>query len=279
MRGNMGLTPLLLFIMRLSEVYSGHSLQCYYTGVSVPGHGLPVFSAASYVDGIEITRYSSDNEGRVVPVAPWMQKVEDPDYWESQTQILKGTEPVYKHNVKTAMSRFNQTGGEKHTMYILTDTHNEGRAPCIRTGGGAHPVYALVGARTLYTHWWGRAPCIRTGGGAHPVYALVGVRTLYTHWWGCAPCIRTGGGAHPVYALVGVRTLYTHWWGCAPCIRTGGGAHPVYALVGVRTLYTHWWVVSARGKARIVFPPTRGHVKTRISFHVCEVVCTISMYL
>uniref|UniRef100_A0A8C5PUB3 MHC class I-like antigen recognition-like domain-containing protein n=1 Tax=Leptobrachium leishanense TaxID=445787 RepID=A0A8C5PUB3_9ANUR len=89
---------------------SGHSLQYYHTGVSVPGHELPLYTSVGYVDGIEITRYSSDT-GRSVPVAPWMQKVEDPDYWEEETQNGKRAEAVNKHNVKKAMHRFNQTGG------------------------------------------------------------------------------------------------------------------------------------------------------------------------
>uniref|UniRef100_A0A8C5N164 MHC class I-like antigen recognition-like domain-containing protein n=1 Tax=Leptobrachium leishanense TaxID=445787 RepID=A0A8C5N164_9ANUR len=110
MRGNMGLTPLLLFIMRLSEVYSGHSLQYYHTAVSVPGHGLPVYISVGYVDGIEISHYRSD-DSRAVPVAPWMQKVEDPGYWERDTQIGKSNEASYKVDMNTLMKRYNQTGG------------------------------------------------------------------------------------------------------------------------------------------------------------------------
>uniref|UniRef100_A0A8C5MNA6 Ig-like domain-containing protein n=1 Tax=Leptobrachium leishanense TaxID=445787 RepID=A0A8C5MNA6_9ANUR len=89
---------------------SGHSLQYYHTGVSVQGHGLPLYTSVGYVDGIQITRYGSDT-GRFVPVAPWMQKVEDPDYWEEETQNGKRAETVNKHNVRISMYRFNQTEG------------------------------------------------------------------------------------------------------------------------------------------------------------------------
>uniref|UniRef100_A0A8C5MLA7 Ig-like domain-containing protein n=1 Tax=Leptobrachium leishanense TaxID=445787 RepID=A0A8C5MLA7_9ANUR len=110
--------PLLLLIVGVSEVYSGHSLRYNYMAVSVPGHGLPLFSEVGYVDGIEIVRYSSD-VGQVVPVAPWMKKVEDPDYWERQTQIIQGNEAVAKQSVKNLMNRYNQTGGFhiKQAMY------------------------------------------------------------------------------------------------------------------------------------------------------------------
>uniref|UniRef100_A0A8C5MN83 Ig-like domain-containing protein n=1 Tax=Leptobrachium leishanense TaxID=445787 RepID=A0A8C5MN83_9ANUR len=101
---------LLLLIVGVSEVFSGHSLQYYHTAVSVPGHGLPQFLSVGYVDEIEIVRYSSD-VGRMVPVAPWMQKVEDPDYWERNTQRGKSSETVYRRRGKTFMDRLNQTGG------------------------------------------------------------------------------------------------------------------------------------------------------------------------
>uniref|UniRef100_A0A8C5Q5E7 Ig-like domain-containing protein n=1 Tax=Leptobrachium leishanense TaxID=445787 RepID=A0A8C5Q5E7_9ANUR len=107
------LSDMCLSRVSLSDVclsVSDHSLQYYHTGVSVPGHGLPLFSSVGYVDGIEIVRYRSD-VGRVVPVAPWMQKVEDPDYWERNTQIGKSNEAAYKKGVKTLMNRYNQTGG------------------------------------------------------------------------------------------------------------------------------------------------------------------------
>uniref|UniRef100_A0A8C5PYI9 Ig-like domain-containing protein n=1 Tax=Leptobrachium leishanense TaxID=445787 RepID=A0A8C5PYI9_9ANUR len=89
---------------------SGHSLQYFDTTVSVPGHGLPQFISVCYVDGIEITRYSSD-VGRAVPVAPWMKKLEDPDYWKRNTQLYKGNKAGYKQGMKILMNSFNHTRG------------------------------------------------------------------------------------------------------------------------------------------------------------------------
>ncbi|KAM8952773.1 class I histocompatibility antigen, F10 alpha chain-like [Pelodytes ibericus] len=100
---------LLLLIVGVSGVYSGHSLQYYYTGVSDPGFGLPVFSTVGYVDGRQIVNYNSDS-GRTVPKTHWMEK-EGPEYWERETQNLKGSEAVFKHNVKILMQRYNQTTG------------------------------------------------------------------------------------------------------------------------------------------------------------------------
>ncbi|XP_075042463.1 class I histocompatibility antigen, F10 alpha chain-like [Mixophyes fleayi] len=106
----MKMSPLFLLILGVSGVYSdSHSLQYYYTGVSGTGSGLSEYSAVGYVDDQQITNYNSDSR-RTRPVAPWMDK-EGPEYWERQTQIGKGNEAVYKHDVRTLMSRFNQTGG------------------------------------------------------------------------------------------------------------------------------------------------------------------------
>ncbi|XP_075437002.1 class I histocompatibility antigen, F10 alpha chain-like isoform X2 [Ascaphus truei] len=102
---------LLLLTLGVSGGYSdSHSLRYYYTGVSAPGSGLPLYTYVGYVDDREIVRYDSDSR-RFHPVAPWMQKNEGPDYWESETQNGRGAEAVSKHNVQTAMQRFNQTGG------------------------------------------------------------------------------------------------------------------------------------------------------------------------
>ncbi|XP_077340533.1 class I histocompatibility antigen, F10 alpha chain-like [Lithobates pipiens] len=86
-----------------------HSLRYYLTAVSSPGSGLPVFSIVGYVDDQEIVNYNSDTR-QFLPRTEWMKKLGS-DYWERETQIKRGGEPVFKHNVQTAMSRFNQTGG------------------------------------------------------------------------------------------------------------------------------------------------------------------------
>ncbi|CAH2314422.1 hereditary hemochromatosis isoform X3 [Pelobates cultripes] len=92
-----------------SLAVGGHSLQYYYTGVSVPGYGLPEFSSVGYVDGIQTVNYRSDT-GQYRPVAQWMAKNEGPEYWERLTQVLKGHQATFKVDMKTLMQRYNQTG-------------------------------------------------------------------------------------------------------------------------------------------------------------------------
>uniref|UniRef100_A0A8C5MJU0 Ig-like domain-containing protein n=1 Tax=Leptobrachium leishanense TaxID=445787 RepID=A0A8C5MJU0_9ANUR len=101
--------PLLLLIVGVSEVFSGHFLQYYHTVVSVPGRGLPEYTSVGYVDGIEIRQYSSDSR-RVVPVAPWMERVE-PEYWERETQISRGHEALSLNSARSEMRYLNQSGG------------------------------------------------------------------------------------------------------------------------------------------------------------------------
>nr|NP_001090318.1 major histocompatibility complex class I antigen L homeolog precursor [Xenopus laevis]AAI23164.1 MGC154362 protein [Xenopus laevis] len=104
------LVPLLI-TLGVSAVYSGsHSLRYYYTAVSDKAFGLPEFSTVGYVDDVQVNRYSSDT-GRDEPLTQWLKEKLGTEYWEGQTQISKATEPVFKHNVKTAMDRFNQTSG------------------------------------------------------------------------------------------------------------------------------------------------------------------------
>ncbi|XP_073454416.1 class I histocompatibility antigen, F10 alpha chain-like [Aquarana catesbeiana] len=98
-----------LFVAVIQVCSDSHTLQYYRTAVSSPGSGLPVYSSVGYVDDREITNYNSHTR-QYLPKTEWM-KNEGPDYWERNTQTNRGDEPVFKHNVQIAMSRFNQTGG------------------------------------------------------------------------------------------------------------------------------------------------------------------------
>ncbi|XP_069602440.1 class I histocompatibility antigen, F10 alpha chain-like isoform X2 [Ranitomeya imitator] len=104
------MSPLIVLLLCVSAVCSDpHSLRYYETGVSAPGSGLPEYSYVGYVDDREIVNYNSDS-GRCEPRVQWMKKVED-GYWERETQNGKQYEAWYRHNVRTAMSRFNQSTG------------------------------------------------------------------------------------------------------------------------------------------------------------------------
>ncbi|CAI9596930.1 unnamed protein product [Staurois parvus] len=106
-----GVSFLLLCAWAVAGEYAGsHQLHYSFTGVSNPVPGLPVFSIVQYLDDQMTTIYSS-NTGATRPGVPWMDNgdlenwahtlYEDKDWWKM----------VFKHNIKTAMSRFNQTGG------------------------------------------------------------------------------------------------------------------------------------------------------------------------
>nr|AAF03410.1 MHC class I antigen [Lithobates pipiens] len=103
-----------------------HTLRNYYTAVSSPGSGLPVFSIVGYVDDQEITNYNSDTR-QTLPRTEWMKKVES-DYWDEETQIGRGAEAVSKHKYQTVMSRYNQTGGI-HIVQLMygCDLRDDGR--------------------------------------------------------------------------------------------------------------------------------------------------------
>ncbi|CAH2314637.1 MHC class I antigen [Pelobates cultripes] len=109
------LLHLLVHSVIVHVTFSGHSLRYYHTAASAPRLGLPQYSSVGYVDGIQITKYTSDT-GRTVPVALWMNRL-GADYWEQETEISKGAEVIQTHNVRIAMSRYNQTAGK--TLSIL----------------------------------------------------------------------------------------------------------------------------------------------------------------
>ncbi|KAG8553251.1 hypothetical protein GDO81_003336 [Engystomops pustulosus] len=102
--------PLIVLLFHLSVVYSNsYSLHYYFTTSSAPGYGLPEFSIVGYVNDREIVYYSSDS-GILQPRVHWMKKAE-PAYWQIETKKSKNNEVVLRHNLQTAMSIFNHTGG------------------------------------------------------------------------------------------------------------------------------------------------------------------------
>nr|AGH15804.1 MHC class I antigen [Rhinella marina] len=101
---------LIVLLLYTSPVYSdSHSLRYYVTGVSAPGSGLPEYSEVGYVDDQEIANYNTESRN-YRPKVKWMGKMET-DYWGRETQIARQAEAVNRHNMKTLMSRFNQTEG------------------------------------------------------------------------------------------------------------------------------------------------------------------------
>ncbi|KAG7235019.1 hypothetical protein INR49_003430, partial [Caranx melampygus] len=99
-----------------SSVTVTHSLQYFYTASSgVPN--FPEFVTVGLVDGQLFSYYDSVIR-KEIPKQDWMARSEGPEYWESQTQTSIGVEPVFKGNIETAKSRFNQTGGVHVFQYM-----------------------------------------------------------------------------------------------------------------------------------------------------------------
>uniref|UniRef100_A0A8C5MKB8 Ig-like domain-containing protein n=1 Tax=Leptobrachium leishanense TaxID=445787 RepID=A0A8C5MKB8_9ANUR len=100
---------LLLLIMGVSGVYSGHSLRHFQTMFTAPEKGRPEYISVFYVDKIQISHYSSDSR-EVVPTTKWMEKV-PPQYWEIETQRSRRNEAELRHTARVEMMRVNHTGG------------------------------------------------------------------------------------------------------------------------------------------------------------------------
>ncbi|XP_066435933.1 major histocompatibility complex class I-related gene protein-like isoform X2 [Eleutherodactylus coqui] len=112
------MSVLTLILLNVSRVFCYHyPLRVLYIGVSAPGSGIPELSRAVYVDDLQAELYNSDI-GRVVPVAPWMNKM-GPEYWESETKIIKEDEALFRHEVKLMMKALNQTEGF-HFVQVFT---------------------------------------------------------------------------------------------------------------------------------------------------------------
>ncbi|XP_058022397.1 major histocompatibility complex class I-related gene protein-like isoform X2 [Ahaetulla prasina] len=87
-------------------------MKFFYTGISEPSQGQPHFVSLGFVDDQLFTSYDS-NSRRVQPRVSWMEKVgqEDPQYWDTQTQIIRGTEEVFREALENLRSRYNQSEG------------------------------------------------------------------------------------------------------------------------------------------------------------------------
>ncbi|XP_058022398.1 H-2 class I histocompatibility antigen, Q9 alpha chain-like [Ahaetulla prasina] len=92
--------------------FSSHSLKYFYTGISDPNQGLSHFVALGFVDDQLFSSYDSHSR-RMKPRVSWMEKVgkEDPQYWDSQTQMARGHEDMFRVNLEVLRSRYNQSEG------------------------------------------------------------------------------------------------------------------------------------------------------------------------
>uniref|UniRef100_A0A8C8W3K1 Ig-like domain-containing protein n=1 Tax=Peromyscus maniculatus bairdii TaxID=230844 RepID=A0A8C8W3K1_PERMB len=129
--GEQGLPALLLLLaaaLAPTRTRAGsHSMRYFLTIVSRPGLGEPRFMEVGYVDDTQFVRFDSDAETpRMEPRAPWMER-EGPEYWERNTRIAKGTEQIFRVNLRNLLGYYNQRAvsdaagwccGESHRAYL-----------------------------------------------------------------------------------------------------------------------------------------------------------------
>ncbi|XP_058022387.1 H-2 class I histocompatibility antigen, Q9 alpha chain-like isoform X2 [Ahaetulla prasina] len=91
---------------------SSHSMKFFYTGISEPSQGQPHFFTLGFVDDQLFSSYDS-NSRKKQPRVSWMEKVgqEDPQYWDRETQKVRGHEEVFREGLEILRSRYNQSEG------------------------------------------------------------------------------------------------------------------------------------------------------------------------
>ncbi|XP_070372844.1 class I histocompatibility antigen, Gogo-B*0102 alpha chain-like isoform X5 [Equus asinus] len=124
MRVMMPPTFLLLLSGTLTKTWAGsHSMRYYKTAVSQPGRGEPRFIAVGYVDDTQFVRFDSDAASpRMEPRAPWVEQA-GPEYWEEETQKMKGHEQDFRVGLNTLRGYYNQSEAGSHTFQKVSGCH------------------------------------------------------------------------------------------------------------------------------------------------------------
>ncbi|XP_027602304.1 class I histocompatibility antigen, F10 alpha chain-like isoform X2 [Pipra filicauda] len=94
-----------------------HSLRYLTVAVTEPSLRIPQYLSMGYVDGIPITRYSSER-GRKEPLTLWMAAGAEPGYWDRGTQINEGNQLIAAKNLERVGGWYNWSGG-LHTRQRL----------------------------------------------------------------------------------------------------------------------------------------------------------------
>ncbi|XP_025033033.1 major histocompatibility complex class I-related gene protein-like, partial [Python bivittatus] len=94
-------------------------MKYFYTAVSEPNQGLPQFVSPGYVDDQIFVYYDSNTRMRQ-PRVSWMEEVgkKDPQYWKTETQNARANEELFRADLETVQTRYNQSEG-LHTWQLM----------------------------------------------------------------------------------------------------------------------------------------------------------------
>nr|XP_057939155.1 class I histocompatibility antigen, F10 alpha chain-like [Doryrhamphus excisus]XP_057939156.1 class I histocompatibility antigen, F10 alpha chain-like [Doryrhamphus excisus]XP_057939157.1 class I histocompatibility antigen, F10 alpha chain-like [Doryrhamphus excisus]XP_057939158.1 class I histocompatibility antigen, F10 alpha chain-like [Doryrhamphus excisus] len=108
----MNLLFVFILAVHIHSVVPGIHTVKYFDTVSSHLSNFPDYVVVGYVDDVEVFHYDS-NSRKAEAKQDWMNKIteEDPDYWESHTEIGLRNEHVFKDHIEIYKKRFNQTGG------------------------------------------------------------------------------------------------------------------------------------------------------------------------
>nr|BAD26612.3 MHC class I signal peptide [Anas platyrhynchos] len=114
MGGALGLVLGLLLGVLGGATSEPHSLRYFLTAVSDPIPGVPQLVTVGSVDGEVFVYYDSETR-RKEPRADWIAAHTDQHYWDSQTEISRMNEQIFRVGLETLRERYNQSRGS-HTL-------------------------------------------------------------------------------------------------------------------------------------------------------------------